>query len=37
MSSNVSDTRDDVDQFGDSSIWQNTVAPQQGADTGGGN
>nr|GEV30128.1 DNA helicase [Tanacetum cinerariifolium] len=27
----------DVDQFGDSSIRQNTVAPQQGADTGGGN
>nr|GFA31219.1 helitron helicase-like domain-containing protein [Tanacetum cinerariifolium] len=37
MSSNVSNTRDDVDQFGDSSIWQNTVALQQGADTGGGN
>nr|GEU92477.1 DNA helicase [Tanacetum cinerariifolium] len=28
---------DDVDQFGDSSIRQNTVAPQQGANTGGGN
>nr|GEZ87733.1 helitron helicase-like domain-containing protein [Tanacetum cinerariifolium] len=27
----------DVDQFGDSSIWQNTVAPKKGADTGGGN
>nr|GEU51589.1 DNA helicase [Tanacetum cinerariifolium] len=37
MSSNFSDTRDDVDQFGDSSIRKNTVAPQQGADTGGGN
>nr|GEU39154.1 reverse transcriptase domain-containing protein [Tanacetum cinerariifolium] len=29
MSSNVFDTRDDVDQFSDSSIRQNTVAPQQ--------
>nr|GFB85032.1 hypothetical protein [Tanacetum cinerariifolium] len=28
---------DDVDQFGDSSIWQNTVAPKKGTDTGGGN
>nr|GEW64122.1 hypothetical protein [Tanacetum cinerariifolium] len=37
MSSNVSDIRDDVDKFGDSSIRKNTVAPQQGADTGGGN
>ncbi|GJT67444.1 hypothetical protein Tco_1018924 [Tanacetum coccineum] len=37
MSSRIFDTRDDVDQFGDSSIQQSTLAPQQGADTGGGN
>ncbi|GJY61332.1 hypothetical protein Tco_0461989 [Tanacetum coccineum] len=37
MSSSVSDTRDDADQFGDSFIQQSTLAPQQGADTGGGN
>ncbi|GJV47843.1 hypothetical protein Tco_1438055 [Tanacetum coccineum] len=37
MSFSVSDTRDDVDQFGDSSIQQSTLAPQQGTDTGGGN
>ncbi|GJY04697.1 hypothetical protein Tco_0370637 [Tanacetum coccineum] len=29
--------RYDVDQFGDSSIHQSTLAPQQGASTGGGN
>nr|GEW55956.1 hypothetical protein [Tanacetum cinerariifolium] len=33
----LSDNSDDVDQFSDSSIRKNTVSPQQGADTGGGN
>nr|GEV94036.1 retrovirus-related Pol polyprotein from transposon TNT 1-94 [Tanacetum cinerariifolium] len=33
----LSGNGDDVDQFSDSSIRQNTVSPQQGADTGGGN
>nr|GEU45230.1 helitron helicase-like domain-containing protein [Tanacetum cinerariifolium] len=33
----LSGNGDDVDQFGDSFKRKNTVAPQQGADTGGGN